>query len=195
MEGTVFIINNRFTVDRFSNEVFDESANQKSRLEPRLMRLLCLLADNNGNVVKRELIVKEIWDDYPGANEGLNQAVSFLRKLLADDHKQVIKTIPKEGYSFNAIISQKSDALPLSKRKYRLTMVAGCVLLLVLVFMAGWYYAKREVPTGSKKELFEKDAAEMGRKDSAHQAEQMRKYSVKDTMGPAAKGDSVRSEK
>src|ERR1700678_4349019 len=98
MKGTVFIINNRFTADSLRSEIFDKETKQKNRLEPRLMKLLCILAERQGGGVKREFILKEIWDDYPGANEGLNQAISFLRKLLTDEDKEIIQTQPKIGY-------------------------------------------------------------------------------------------------
>ncbi|MBL7757344.1 MAG: winged helix-turn-helix domain-containing protein, partial [Chitinophagaceae bacterium] len=98
MKEGIFQINDRFVVDHSKNEVRDKENNLASRLEPRLMKLLCLLVDRCGEVVTRDYIIKEIWNDYPGANEGLNQAISFLRKQLADDSKTIIKTLPKEGY-------------------------------------------------------------------------------------------------
>src|SRR3569833_96901 len=116
MQRRVFIINDRFAVDCDRNEKKDKMTGQVNRLEPRLMKLLCLLADQAGKDVKRDLIIKEIWNDYPGANEGLNQAISFLRKLLDDENKEIIQTLPKSGYNLSAVISQSSDNKPRSKK-------------------------------------------------------------------------------
>ncbi len=99
----VFEINQRFEVDRSGNTVYDRKRNTRHRLEPRLMRLLCLLADNEGKVVSRETIIKEIWDDYPGGGDGLNQAISHLRKVLEDDNRSLIRTLPKIGYLFDGL--------------------------------------------------------------------------------------------
>jgi len=190
MKEVVFIINERFTVDSIRNEVLDSKTGQKNRLEPRLMKLLCILAERRGQVVKREFIIKEIWDDYPGANEGLNQAISSLRKLLADEHKEIIQTQPKSGYIFNATIARDKGAKAGRKSKYIGAIIVASVLLLLIFFIIVRFYTKKEAPTNPAKELYENDAREMARKDSIHQAEKTR--TMTDTLGPAAKGDSDR---
>jgi DNA-binding winged helix-turn-helix (wHTH) protein len=78
------------------------------------MDVLCLLADNENKLVTREQLIKEIWNDYGGADEGLNQAVSFLRKFLDDSNKEIIETIPKKGYIFHALID---GDVPMSEQK------------------------------------------------------------------------------
>ena len=161
MKGTVFIINHRFTADSLRNEIFDKETGQKNRLEPRLMKLLCILAEHQGNVVKREFIIKEIWDDYPGANEGLNQAISFLRKLLADEKKEIIHTQPKAGYIFNANISCGRENAPEGKRKYLSTLIITSALVLVLFFIVIMYYNKRSIATNPAKQLYDRDNARM----------------------------------
>jgi DNA-binding winged helix-turn-helix (wHTH) protein len=220
MEGTVFIINQRYTADSLRNEIFDKETGQKSRLEPRLMKLLCILAKHQGNVVKREFIIKEIWADYPGANEGLNQAVSFLRKLLADENKEIICTQPKTGYIFNADISWEGENVPDGKIKYVKTVVIASALLLLLFFTIIRYYAKKNISVNPAKQLYERDDAGMdsirrseGIEDSkgssgnavvAHKEKndaaiakqdsirQAEKVrSQKDASGAAAKGDSI----
>jgi DNA-binding winged helix-turn-helix (wHTH) protein len=134
MENLVFVVNNRFVVNSDRSEVFDKSTGLKTRLEPRLMKLLCLLAGQKGAVVKREFIIKEIWDDYPGANEGLNQAISFLRKLLNDEDKLIIQTQPKSGYSFHASISKENVYNHASRNRY-LQIVVGATFILLLLFV------------------------------------------------------------
>jgi len=181
MKATVFIINNRFTADSLRNEVFDKETGQKHRLEPRLMKLLCILAERKGSVVKREFIIKEIWADYPGANEGLNQAISFLRKLLADENKEFIYTQPKTGYVFNANISWEGENVPKRKRKYVRTVIITSALLLLIFFMVIRYYTKKNTPTNSAKQLYERDDAGM---DSIRKAEGIQ--DSKDTAGNAA---------
>lgn len=189
MQNTVFIINERFLVNTERSELLDKTTGEKNRLEPRLMKLLHLLTTQQGKVVKRELIIKEIWDDYPGAGEGLNQAISFLRKLLVDEHKAIIQTQPKVGYSFHAVISQGSKHPVLFRKKY-LPIALGILVLVLLLFFVIIYMRKSVLPM-TNRELMEKNDAEISRRDSIHQAEQMKRFS-KDTLGPAAKGDSLR---
>lgn len=174
MKKGIFQINSRFLVDQKKNEVWDKEKSQGTRLEPRLMKLLCLLVERNGELVTREYIVKEIWNEYPGANEGLNQAISFLRKQLADDSKEIIKTSPKVGYSFQATILWVSENVPDKKSEYRWTrlIAVGFLSLFLLLFIL--YYPNRKNSYIPAEDLDIKKAAELSRLDSIHQAEKMK---------------------
>lgn len=118
MKEVPFIINNRFLVDPTLNYFKDRETNQELRLEPRLMDVLCFLAANENQLVTREKLIKEIWNDYGGADEALNQAVSFLRKLLVDREKKIIETIPKKGYILHAFITKEVEevTVPLNEK-------------------------------------------------------------------------------
>lgn len=67
----------------------------ETRLEPRVMDVLCQLAESAGQVVLRE----DMLDEH-GSDEGLTRAISILRKAyknVGNDDK-FIETIPKRGY-------------------------------------------------------------------------------------------------
>lgn len=178
MKEGAFQINDRFLVDRNKNEVMDKEKSEWTRLEPRLMKLLCLLVDSCGELVTRETIVKEIWNDYPGANEGLNQAISFLRKQLDDDSKTIIKTIPKAGYSFHAAISWRTENAPAPKKEAKWSLLAVSFISLLFLFFI-YYYANRKNEEVSASDHYIKNAAEISRLDSIHQAETMRQMKEK----------------
>jgi len=201
MVNAIFIISERFVVDVERSEVLDRATNEKSRLEPRLMKLLNLLAAQQGKVLKREFIIKEIWDDYPGASEGLNQAISFLRKLLADEHKAMIQTQPKSGYIFHGTISTNNKRKLVLNKKFVPVAIAACVLTLLLLSL--FVLVRKNGAENKGPNLNEKKGAELSRMDSVHQAEQLKRYSQQDalgrrakgdTLGKAAKGDSLRSK-
>lgn len=101
-----FLLNNRFLINPDTHSIKDRQSGIESRPEPRLMEVLCILAENPGELVTRERLIKAVWDDYGGADEGLNQAISFLRKFLGDHTKEIIETIPKKGYILHAIITE-----------------------------------------------------------------------------------------
>lgn len=144
-----FEINQRFEVDRSGNTVYDRKRSIRHRLEPRLMRLLCLLADNEGQVVSRETIIKEIWDDYPGAGDGLNQGISHLRKILEDDQRSVIRTLPKIGYLFDGLTPLSSNSGPqaLKDQKKNLLLYPVAILLVALICFAAWTFFIKNKPT------------------------------------------------
>jgi len=168
----LFLINNRFSVDVIRNEVADKTNGIVHRLEPRLMRLLFLLVDQPGKVVRREFFLETIWGEYPGGNEGLNQGISSLRKLLDDDTKQIIQTVPKTGYCFNAIVSgdERIDSGK-QKRYSKMTGIVGTIAIVIAVLLT--YLLKIATPPKSIQNInTERDAA-IARNDSLHQAKMM----------------------
>src|SRR5579871_4433095 len=125
------LINDRFYVDPLRNEVTDKQKGKLERVEPRLMKLLCLMVENEGRTVSREKIVTEIWNDYPGGDEGLNQAISVLRKLLDDDKKKIIETLPKTGYCFHGKIDH--DQIAAKRKSFKKIYVSAAMFLLLIV--------------------------------------------------------------
>ena len=136
MKNTPFVLNNRFLVNPVINNLSDKKTGKNVRLEPRLMNVLCFLAVNAGQLVSREQLIEAVWNNYGGADEGLNQAISFLRKLLDDPNKKVIETIPTKGYLLKATIadtvieeekvinktSLKKEVTTVSKKKLVISM-------------------------------------------------------------------------
>lgn len=131
MEEQSFTLNNRFIVKPPLGVIRDAQSGHETRLEPRLMSLLYLLAANNEKVVARPVITKQIWDDYGNADEGLTQAISYLRKVLADDDKTLIETVPKKGYVLHAKVVY--DELPAEDLRYVHSARRGKFMLMVAV--------------------------------------------------------------
>jgi len=135
------LINDRFFIDPLRNEITDKQTGKLERVEPRLMKLLCLLVEYEGKPVSRKMIVKEIWNDYPGGDEGLNQAISVLRKLLNDDKKRIIETLPKTGYCFHGIITR--DQIVLKRKSFKVIYASAALLLLLIVALTLGYVKYR----------------------------------------------------
>ncbi|MCG2614126.1 winged helix-turn-helix domain-containing protein [Terrimonas sp. NA20] len=104
MQTQEILIDQRFVLMADKHLLVDRQTGTQSRLEPRFVKLLQMLAASAGQTVSRERIIREIWNDYGGADDGLNQAISFLRKILDDSGKERIKTIPKKGYLLQATV-------------------------------------------------------------------------------------------
>lgn len=73
-------------------------------LEPRLMRLLTLLAATPGRVLTRDALIAELWPRVIVNENSLTRAVSELRRKLETDSTSapLIDTIPKTGYRLSA---------------------------------------------------------------------------------------------
>ncbi|ATP58209.1 hypothetical protein CPT03_17915 [Pedobacter ginsengisoli] len=164
------VINKHFTINASRNEVLDNRTEKSVRLEPWLMKLLCLLIENHGEIVERSFIIKQLWNDYPGAGEGLNQAISGLRKLLEDDQKKIIETLPKTGYCFHGII----EDIPIKHqaRSLKATYIMAGILTVIAILFLVRYYQSTEASISDR--LSRKEARDISKIDSIHQAERLK---------------------
>ena len=121
--------------------------------------------------MSRKMIVKEIWNDYPGADEGLNQAISTLRKLLNDDKKSVIETLPKTGYCFHGTISP--DHIVRQRKSFTGIYRWVAVLFLLIVVFALGYYDHRSKNKIVRDDLSHEESIKAYRSDSK-QTQQLR---------------------
>ncbi|MEO1966187.1 winged helix-turn-helix domain-containing protein, partial [Hyphomonas sp.] len=93
-------------VEPDQNCISDET--ERHRLEPKVMEVLCTLADRPGEVISRQELIDEVWGVEHGADESLTRAISLLRGVLNTDKDlhSVIETIPKRGYRLAAEIGE-----------------------------------------------------------------------------------------
>lgn len=93
-------------VEPDQNCISDET--ERHRLEPKVMEVLCALADRPGEVISRQELIDEVWGVEHGADESLTRAISLLRGVLNTDKDlhSVIETIPKRGYRLAAEIGE-----------------------------------------------------------------------------------------
>ncbi len=90
----------RWHVDPASRQLQHLDTGEQRSLEPRLMRLLCLLCAEPGRVLSRESLMDELWPRVVVNENSLTRAVSELRRRLETDSADaaLIDTIPKTGY-------------------------------------------------------------------------------------------------
>jgi DNA-binding winged helix-turn-helix (wHTH) protein len=97
--GSAFMLQ-RWLVDPASRQLQHLDSGEVRSLEPRLMRLLCLLCAAPGRVLSRESLMEELWPRVVVNENSLTRAVSELRRRLETDSTDasLIDTIPKTGY-------------------------------------------------------------------------------------------------
>lgn len=102
-------------VDPNLNQLQHSTLDLTRHLEPRLMKLLCFLAANQGQVLSRDELVAELWPRVIVNENSLTRAVSELRKQLAtsaDSARDAIQTIPKRGYRLNTPVQALPQSAP-----------------------------------------------------------------------------------
>lgn len=73
----------------------DEVVKKLSLFECKLLKLLAL---NMNQLVTREQIKRELWEDGFSSEQSLNNYIAKLRKYLSEDNQLELVTIPKIGY-------------------------------------------------------------------------------------------------
>ncbi len=91
-------------VDPETDSITRDGRHQK--LEPRMMRLLLLLADSPGAVIGSERMLREIWPGVVVSSSSVYTAISQLRRLLGDTDSEptYIATVPRKGYRLIASV-------------------------------------------------------------------------------------------
>ena len=80
---------------------------QHVQVERQVMLLLLFLVKNVDQVITRESLLKNLWENSESKDEALTQAVSKLRKALGDSPTdgRIIQTIRKVGYRLTGPVS------------------------------------------------------------------------------------------
>ena len=97
----------RFSFGRFEVEVDRARVRRDGQpvaLRPKTFALLVHLADRAGTVVGKQELMDAVWPGLVVTDDSLTQAISELRGALDDREQQLIKTVPKRGYLFDAAV-------------------------------------------------------------------------------------------
>jgi len=108
------------------------------QLQPLLVEFVIYLASREGQTVSRDELIAEVWNDYPGADQSLTNAVYKLRSALSavGADKSCLQTVPKRGYRLCSVsmsyTQNTGDGRP-SPRLQRWLLVMLTVVTLALI--------------------------------------------------------------
>ncbi|MCJ8273027.1 MAG: winged helix-turn-helix domain-containing protein, partial [Psychrosphaera sp.] len=141
---TEFFVGN-YRVDMTRSQIVAE--NDIVSMEPKVLQVLLILAENQGEVVAHETILNKVWPDVVVAPNALQRCIAQLRKAFGDDAKaqQVIATHPKVGYSLlvnvdwrDSLVETKEpeqeqvSAPTLNKAKAAYPQLGALILLIII---------------------------------------------------------------
>lgn len=116
---------------------------QQVRLEDRTLRLLLCLAQNAGEVLSIDELLKQVWPGVVVSPDSIYQAITSLRRQLGDDpkHPAYIATVPRRGYRLIAAVTPprapaKADAQSLPQLKAARHSGPLLLAIAVIVLMA-----------------------------------------------------------
>lgn len=79
-----------------------DHAGQARALRPQSLSILKLLTARPGVLMSKDELMAAVWPNIAVTDDSLVQCVTEIRKALGDDEHQIIKTVPKRGYVFEA---------------------------------------------------------------------------------------------
>lgn len=97
---------NDFTVDLDRGCLL--RSGQEVKLRPKVFDALCYLLENNGRLVGKAELIQALWPDSFVTDDSLVQCLVELRRALGDDGQVYLKTVPRRGYIFDAVVSGDS---------------------------------------------------------------------------------------
>src|SRR3712207_5876658 len=93
-----------FTLDLDSG--FLRRGLEEIRLRPKAFEVLTYLVEHQGGLVTKDALMDAVWPNTEVTDNSLARCLLEIRRALADDSQQMIRTIPRRGYVFTPVISE-----------------------------------------------------------------------------------------
>lgn len=91
-------------------------------LRPKSFEVLRYLAENPGRVITKDELIDKVWSGASVTDDSLVQCVKEIREAIGQDHRWIIKTLPRRGYLFVAPVNESTtvniSAAPVSPIRY-----------------------------------------------------------------------------
>lgn len=78
-------------------------------LRPKSFDVLTYLVRHAGSLVTKDEIIDAVWCGVVASDESLSRCISEVRSALADNARQIIRTIPGRGYQFVSLVEVSSE--------------------------------------------------------------------------------------
>ena len=142
-----------FTLDLQAG--FLRRCGEEVTLRPKTFEVLTFLVEHRGQVVSKSALIDAVWPDAAITDNSLAQCVSEIRRALADETQEVLRTVKGRGYVFTAPVKTPVLELPRqpgplpaspnrSSSKSRKWLLTGVVCLFVA--LAGGQFLIRQTP-------------------------------------------------
>ena len=140
------------------------------QLTPKVFGVLTVLLDRHGQLVSRDELMKEVWHDTFVEETNLRYCIHALRKAFDQD---LIETVPKRGYRFNAAVRtyaredfikkyaglkpaeepQKIDAAPANNGYSKTVRLAGIAVLILITGFTLYYFRPKTAQSEQRQPL------------------------------------------
>ncbi len=78
------------------------AAGEHVDLRPRSFAVLQVLAERAGNLVTKDQLFENVWDDATVTEDSLTQCIGEIRRAIGDHDRRILRTVPRRGYILTA---------------------------------------------------------------------------------------------
>lgn len=128
-------------------------------LRPKSFKVLCYLVEHQGLLVTKRELLRAAWADVVVTEDSLTQCLIEIRKVLGDDARDMVRTVPRRGYLFDVPVmvhepgeDPETPAEPVSlvsKRRPSRWSVGGAIVLALAIAASWWNGGMPAVEDGS----------------------------------------------
>ncbi len=91
-----------FTLDRRHRCL--RASDRLIELRPRSFDVLACLVERAGRLVTKDELIEAVWPNVVVTEESLTRCICDVRRALGDGEQMIIKTLPRRGYLFAALV-------------------------------------------------------------------------------------------
>jgi len=99
-----------FTLDL--DDGFLRRGDEEVALRPKSFQVLTYLVERHGRIVTKTELIDAIWPDAAVTDNSLAQCLLEIRRALADESQQKIRTVARRGYIFAAPVTTPPAKVP-----------------------------------------------------------------------------------
>jgi DNA-binding winged helix-turn-helix (wHTH) protein/TolB-like protein len=126
------------------------------RVRPQSLKILAMLVERPGQVIRREEIQAEVWgnETFVDFEQGLNHCIRDLRTALGDtaDSPRFVQTLPRRGYRFVAPV-EGVKPLGTATNRWLILPAIGLTAIVVGLVMASYGAGSRPQPVPNASRL------------------------------------------
>ena len=89
-----------FTLDTSTERLF--RGPDEIKLRPKTFQVMRYLTEHHGRLVTREELLQAVWSDVAVTDESITKCIAEIRKALADESQEIIRTVTKRGFLIQA---------------------------------------------------------------------------------------------
>ena len=124
-----------FRLDTAAERLFRGTSEIK--LRPKSFQVMRYLVERHGRLVSREELMQAVWGDVAVTDDSITKCIADIRKALADDSQEIVRTAPRRGFLFQAEVRIDQQSAPQPPSSYperrfpgrRAMLVAGLIVL------------------------------------------------------------------